>query len=278
MVPAMTLTEESTGKFAQAGDIKLHYNEAGSGEPVIMLHGGGPGASGWSNYQRNIAALSDSYRVLLVDLPGFGKSDYLALHESLPTVAARAVRDLMNTLGLDKANLVGNSMGGATSVTFAIDYPDRVDKLVLMGAAGFHLKSTFVPTPTEGIKVLNQVAKSPTKEGMRLIDLMVYDSSFLTDELLDQRLDAALANFRPDVVNEPPPPWRDFTQDLGKVKAKTLVIWGRDDRVVPFDGCLQYLWGLPDAQLHVFSKCGHWAQFEHPEEFNELVASFLKQR
>jgi pimeloyl-ACP methyl ester carboxylesterase len=273
------LTEESTSKFAQAGGVRLHYNEAGTGAAVIMLHGGGPGASGWSNFQQNLGFLSESHRVLLVDLPGFGKSDYVPLKESLPTVAARAVRDLMDTLGIEQASLIGNSMGGATSVTFAIDYPDRIDKLILMGAAGFHVKSTFVPMPTEGLKVLNQVARNPTKEGMRrLIELMVYDSSFLTDELLEQRLQAALANFRPEAANAAPPPWRDFTQELGKVKAKSLIIWGRDDRVVPFDGCLGFLWALPDAELHVFSKCGHWAQFEHPDEFNRLVASFLGAR
>ena len=121
-------------------------------------------------------------------------------------------------------------------------------------------------------------AMHPTKEGMRrLIELMVYDTSFLTDELLEQRFQAALATHRPDAAEAAPPPWRDFTQELGKVKAKSLVIWGRDDRVVPFDGCLGFLWALPDAELHVFSKCGHWAQFEHPQEFNSLVLNFLAQ-
>ena len=278
MTPTAQLTEESTSKFAQAGAIKLHYNEAGSGPAVIMLHGGGPGASGWSNFQRNLGQLSTAHRVLLVDQPGFGKSDYVPLKESLPTVSARAVRDLMDTLGIERASLIGNSMGGAASVTFAIDYPDRIDKLILMGAAGFHFKSTFVPMPTEGLKVLAQVAKHPTKEGMRrLIELMVYDTSFLTDELLEQRFQAALATHRAEAAEAAPPPWRDFTQELGKVKAKSLVIWGRDDRVVPFDGCLGFLWALPDAELHVFSKCGHWAQFEHPQEFNSLVLNFLAQ-
>ena len=274
MVPTAQLTDAGTSKFAQAGGIKIHYNEAGSGPAVIMIHGGGPGASGWSNYQRNVGPLSESYRVLLMDMPGFGKTDYVQSNESFPTITARTIRDLMDTLGIEKASLIGNSMGGASSVTFAIDYPDRIDKLVLMGAAGFHFKSMFVPTPTEGIKVLGQVAKNPTKEGMRrLIELMVYDTSFLTDELLEQRLEAALATHRPETGQAPP--WRDIALELSKVKAKTLVIWGRDDRVVPFDGCLGYLWGLPDAELHVFSKCGHWAQFEHPEGFNKLVLDFL---
>src|ERR1051325_8799505 len=99
MTPTAELTEESTSKYAQAGSIKLHYNEAGSGTVVVMLHGGGPGASGWSNFQRNIGPLSGSHRVLLVDQPGFGKSDYVPLTEPLPTITARAVRALLDTLG-----------------------------------------------------------------------------------------------------------------------------------------------------------------------------------
>ncbi len=275
MTAVAHLTEESTSKYAQAGSMRLHYNEAGAGDPVIMLHGGGPGASGWSNFQHNVGPLAEQYRTLLVDLPGFGKSDSVVLTEPRTQVGARAIRDLMDMLGIEKASLVGNSMGGGTSINFAIDYPDRIDKLVVMGSVGGG-QSILVPMPTEGIKVLNQVFANPTADGMRrLIQLMVFDSSFLTDELVQQRLSAALNPDHLEARKKSSSGQRDLSRDLDKVKAKTLVIWGRDDRVVPLDTGLRLLWGIPDAQFHVYSKCGHWAQTEHADEFNRLVADFL---
>lgn len=272
---ATEITQESTSKFATAGGVRIHYNEAGAGPVVVMCHGGGPGATGWSNFQRNIGPLSEEHRVILVDLPGYGQTDYLGQKEPFPTIAARTVKGLLDALNIDKANLVGNSMGGATSLTFALDYPDRLNRLVLMGAAGAG-QSMFIPMPSEGIKALMVARRNPTKETMRrLIELMVYDSSFLTDELLEQRLQGALATHRPETFNEPPAPNRELSEELGNVKAKTLIMWGRDDRVVPFDGCLRFLWGIPDSRLHVFSRCGHWCQFEHPDEFNRLVQDFV---
>jgi 2,6-dioxo-6-phenylhexa-3-enoate hydrolase len=275
MVAAITVTEAGTSKYAEAGKIRIHYNEAGAGPVAVMLHGGGPGASGWSNFQRNVGPFSERFRTLLVDLPGFGKSDSVAPNEPRSQFNARALRDLFDALGVERAHLIGNSMGGATALNFAIDYPDRIDRLVVMGAAGAG-QSLFVPMPTEGIRVLNQVFDNPTAEGMRrLIQFMVYDSSFLTEELLQQRLQAALNPQHLEARKKSAAAQRDLSRDLGKVKAKSLIVWGRDDRVVPLDGSLRLVWGIPDAELHIFGRCGHWAQFEHAEEFNRLVIDFL---
>jgi pimeloyl-ACP methyl ester carboxylesterase len=275
MVTQTQLTEQTTSRFAVADGLRIHYNEAGSGPAVVMLHGGGPGASGWSNFQRNVGPMSQRFHTLLLDQPGYGKSEPARQPEPSSQVGARVIRDLLDVLGIEKASLVGNSMGGATAINFAIDYPDRTDKLVVMGAAAVTFGgSIFAPAPTEGIRTLGEVRANPTADGMRrLIQLMVYDSSFLTDELLEQRLSAALANHRPG--EERGGGQRRLSEELGKVRAKTLIVWGRDDRVNPLDGGLRLLWGIPDAQMHVYSKCGHWARFEHADEFNRLVTDFL---
>ncbi len=269
---ATTLTAESTARDATLKGVKVHYNEAGSGPAVVMLHGGGPGATGWSNFNRNIGPLAANHRVILLDQPGYGGTDYLGSKDTFTEQSSRTLRDLLDHLGIDKCTPVGNSMGGGASLNFAIDYPDRTDKLVLMGAAAAGT-SLFVPQPTEGIKHLIETRKNPTIESMRkLINLMVYDASFLTDELLQQRLEGALATAR----SEPAPAIsRPLDQELGKVKAKTLIIWGANDLMAPLDGALKFLWGIPDSQVHIYSKCGHWAQFEHAPEFNRLVADFL---
>jgi 2,6-dioxo-6-phenylhexa-3-enoate hydrolase len=277
MAATASLTEQSTSKYAQVGDFRLHYNEAGTGPAVVMLHGGGPGASGWSNFQRNVGPFSERHRTLLVDMPGFGKSDSVVVTEPRSQLTARAVCGLLDSLRIERASFVGNSMGGAASINFAIDFPDRVDKLVVMGSAGAG-QSLFVPMPTEGIKVLNQVFDNPTADGMRrLIQLMVYDASFLTEELLEGRLQAALNPGHLEARKKSSSAQRNFAAELGNIKAKTLIIWGRDDRVVPLDTGLRLLWSIPGAQMHVFGNCGHWAQFEHAEEFNRLVVDFLAQ-
>jgi pimeloyl-ACP methyl ester carboxylesterase len=276
MATSSTLTEAGTSKYATVDGVKVHYNEAGSGAPVVMLHGGGPGASGWSNFGTNVGPLSERFRVILMDLPGFGKSDPVVVPGPRAAYNARIVSGLLKQLDLPKAHLIGNSLGGATSARTAIDFPDQVDKLVLMGAAGGGV-SYFVPQPPEGIKLLNDVFNNPTREGLeRMIRVFVYDSSFMTPELLEQRYRATVDNpAHLEARKKSSVGVEDLSAELSRIKAKTLLIWGRDDRFVPLDHGLSALWRIPDAQLHVYSKCGHWAQYEKSDEFNRLVTDFL---
>lgn len=276
-----TYTEADTSRYATVGGMKLHYNEAGSGaETVIMLHGGGPGAGGWSNFARNIEPFSGRYRTILLDCPGFNKSDPLVSTEARDLINANAVKGLMDTLGIKTAHLVGNSMGGASALRFALEYPDRTGRLVLMGAGGGG-QSLFSPLPLEGIKLLFRVYMQPTMENLKhMMTVFVYDQKQMTDELIQGRYENMmrskehLENFVKSAAN-PAAVLSDFTPRLHEVKAKTLITWGRDDRFVPLDHGLKFLWGIPDARLHVFSKCGHWAQWEHADAFNRLVLDFL---
>lgn len=276
-----TYTEADTSRFATVNGMKLHYNEAGSGaEAVIMLHGGGPGAGGWSNFARNIEPFAASYRTILLDCPGFNKSDPLVSTEARDLINANAVKGLMDALGIKTAHLVGNSMGGASALRFALEYPDRIGRLVLMGAGGGG-QSLFSPLPLEGIKLLFRVYMQPTMENLKhMMSVFVYDQKQMTDELIQGRYENMmrskehLENFVKSAAN-PAAVLSDFTPRLHEVKAKTLITWGRDDRFVPLDHGLKFLWGIPDARLHVFSRCGHWAQWEHADAFNRLVLDFL---
>lgn len=152
MTATEELTFESTSRFAEVdvdGPLKLHYHEAGSGPTIVLLHGGGPGASSWSNFSRNIAVLAQHFHVLAVDQPGYGHSDKRAEHEQFNRYAARALKGLFDQLELGRVPLVGNSLGGGTAVRFALDYPDRAGRLVLMGPGGLSI-NLFAPDPTEG--------------------------------------------------------------------------------------------------------------------------------
>jgi pimeloyl-ACP methyl ester carboxylesterase len=279
-----TLTEASTSRTVRAGDINLHYNEAGSGDALIMLHGGGPGASGWSNFRGNIGPMSARFRVLLVDMPGFGKSDKPDYEGGQGAYNARALRDMMDKLGIQKAHFIGNSLGGHVALKFALDYPDRTGRLVAMAPASANMVTTMSPMPTEGIKLLQGYYRppGPSKERLKaFIELLVYDSSWLTDEIINERYEKSV---EPEIVawsrkmgprpGRIEPIWREFD----KITHHTLLIWGRDDRVVPLDGALFMMHRMKNAQLHVFPQCGHWAMVERTAEFNSLCMDFLSHK
>lgn len=283
-----SITESSTSRFARIKegelDMQLHYNDTGTGsgvETVVMLHGSGPGASGWANFNRNVEPfVAAGYRVVLMDCPGWSKSDAVVSTGSRSDLNARALKGLMDAIGLDKAHLIGNSMGGHSAVAFALANPQRVGKLVLMGG-GTGGPSPFVPMPTEGIKLIGALYREPTIENLkRMMNVFVYDTSNLTEALFKARLDNMLTrrdhleNFvKSAEIN--PKQFPDVGHRLGEIAAPTLLIWGRDDRFVPLDVGLRLLAGLQKADLHVFSRCGHWAQWEHADKFNRLVLDFL---
>jgi pimeloyl-ACP methyl ester carboxylesterase len=263
--------------FLQAGGVRLHYNDIGAGSPVLCLHGGGPGASGWSNFSQNVPALSAKYRLLLVDMPQFGRSEKVVIQEGRLTYVARVLKDFLDRLGIAKAHMIGNSMGAQTAFKFAMDYPDRIDRLVAMGN-GAVTQTVFTPRPTEGVKLIQGFYKGagPTREKLRrLIETLVYDSSFLTDALLEQRFAAANDPETVALWAKNPPPNEDIMHLLGKVECRTLLIWGLEDRFAPIEGGLAQLKRLKDARLHVFAQCGHWAQVERAREFERLVLDFL---
>lgn len=281
-----TITDASTSRLVRIKegnlDLQLHYNDAGNGEQtVVMLHGSGPGASGWSNFHRNVEPLvAAGYRVILMDAPGWSKSDPIVSTGSRSDLNATALKGLMDVLKIDKAHLIGNSMGGHSAVAFALANPSRVGKLVLMGG-GTGGVSSFVPMPTEGIKLIGALYRDPSLENLkRMMNVFVYDTSALTEDLFRLRLDNMLSrrdhleNFVKSAQANPKQ-FPDVGHRLGEISAETLVIWGRDDRFVPLDTGLRLVAGLQKADLHVFSRCGHWAQWEHAEKFNRMVLEFL---
>lgn len=288
MTDTVTHTDSATSKFVNVmeggTELRVHYNDTGAGkETLVMLHGSGPGASGWANFYRNVDAFANAgYRVILVDFPGWGKSDSIVCAGSRSDLNARVLKGVLDTLGIERAHLVGNSMGGHSAAAFALSYPERVGKLVLMGG-GTGGPSQFVPMPTEGIKLLQGLYREPTLENLKkMLNVFVYDASTMTDDLMQARLDNMLArrdhleNFVKSLAANPKQ-FPDYGHRLNEIKAPALVIWGRDDRFVPMDVGLRLVWGLPNADLHVFGRCGHWAQWEHAERFNQMLLDFLRQ-
>jgi 4,5:9,10-diseco-3-hydroxy-5,9,17-trioxoandrosta-1(10),2-diene-4-oate hydrolase len=286
----MTEPVAGNGRFADTAMMRLHYHEAGQGEegspPVVLLHGGGPGASAWSNFGRNLPVFAGQFRTLMLDQPGFGESDKPPVEGNYFTFSARALVSFLDHLGVERVHLVGNSLGGGTAVRFALNYPDRAGKLVLMGPGGLSL-NVFSPDPTEGVSKLAQFAAppGPSKEKMAaFLRTLVFRQNLITDELIDERYEIAskpeaLAamvrlgmSFYDPATSEDGMLWRE----VHRLKNEVLLIWGREDRVNPLDGALVPLKQIRKAQLHVFSGCGHWAQLEKFDEFNRLALNFLE--
>lgn len=189
------ITYESTSRFAQVrDDLRLHYHEAGVGNDttIVLLHGGGPGASSWSNFARNIPVLAQRFHVLAVDQPGYGRSDKPTEHPQYFVHSASALKDLLDTLGItDRVHLLGNSLGGGAAVRFALDYPERAGRLVLMGPGGLSV-NLFAPDPTEGVKNLGRFSYEPTRENLEaFLRIMVFDQSLITPELVEERFASA---------------------------------------------------------------------------------------
>ncbi len=279
---ATELTEAGTSRYAKVGDLNIHYNDTETaGSAVICLHGAGPGASSWSNFVRNVGPLSQRHRVILADMPNYGKSDDFIGND--PDLNVHVTVGLMDALGIEKAHLIGNSAGASASLNLAVDHPDRVLKIVAMGPGS--RASTFVPQPTEGIKVLSAGHMNPSMEALRaLANVMLYDSSQISDEALQVRVDTALRHLDAHRKNREAAQreGRGFTgrpmgpaRDYSTIQCPVLPVWGRDDRVNPFDTGLVLLRDIRTANMFIFNNCGHWAQFEHADAFNRLVLDFL---
>lgn len=279
-------TFESTRRELPTEAGVLRYHEAGDGPPLLMLHGSGPGVTGWRNFGDNLAAFAPHFRCLVLELPGFGVSDTTDQH---PMVAAiPAVGRFLDGLGLDSVDVIGNSMGGGVASRLAITQPDRVRRLVTVGGIGRNLLS---PAPGEGINLLVDFTENPTRD--RLVSWlrsMVYDQSMVTEELIEQRwaqatdpetmevsrrmysraaIEAAFAAAGSSA--RVTPGWAQFDQ----IRAQTLITWGRDDRVSPMDMMLIPMRTIPDVQVHIFSQCGHWAMIEQKQAWESVVLAFL---
>ncbi|WP_234532361.1 alpha/beta fold hydrolase [Streptomyces shenzhenensis] len=260
--------------------------ETGEGPVLVMLHGGGPGAGGVSNYQQNLPALAEHFRVILPDQPGFGGS-YRPTEEdlrqrSITEITVDALYQALDSLGIGTFHLLGNSLGGAAAIAMAQQRPDRVTRLVLMAPGGGWLP--FGPTPTEGQKEMFRYYNGggPSEKKMAaFIRTMVYDHKQFGEDVVRTRYESSLDESHVAFYHlynaafarrgGMDPLWRD----LHRIKAPTLLLWGRDDRTITLDGAQLMLKQIRDVQLHVFGKCGHWVQLERQPEFDRMVTDFL---
>lgn len=283
----VTLTKEmATRDITLPSGAHIRYYQAGleTSPPVVLLHGSGPGATGWSNFSGNIGAIAEAgFHVLAPDMPGWGDSDAQSFKDMDHDAT---LIEFLDAVGIDRASVVGNSMGAHTAVRFATLHPDRITHLVTMGASlGRGAASLFGPGdgPSEGLKVLVRAYKDPSPENMKsLVEIMTFDKQrFATPELTKARSEAALArpehltNYVEGLAHGAPIPIKVDRAKIPDIAVPTLLIHGKDDRVLHFEVSLWLLANIANARLLLLNRCGHWAMIEHADEFNRAVVDFL---
>ncbi|NGP04941.1 alpha/beta fold hydrolase [Rhodococcus sp. 14C212] len=265
----------------------IFFAETGEGPAVLLLHGGGPGASGVSNYSRNIGELARKFRVIVPDLPGYGRSSKGVDRSDPFGYLADNIRGLLDRLNLGRAHLVGNSYGGACALRLALDTPERVEKMVLMGPGGI---GTTRALPTPGLQSLLSyyTGDGPSRDKLEsfIRKYLVFDGATVPAEVIDERYRSSID---PAVVADPPlrrpsgpgalrTLWgMDFTRDrrLRRLATPTLVIWGADDKVNRPSGGRMLAHTMPNCDLLLAATTGHWVQWERADFFNAVTTAFL---
>jgi pimeloyl-ACP methyl ester carboxylesterase len=264
------------GAVADAGGLKTNYLEAGEGPPVLLIHGSGPGVTAYANWRLVIPALAERFRVIAPDMVGFGFSERPAdVQFSLTTWADQALA-LMDALNIAKASIVGNSFGGAIGLRMATQQPGRVDRLVLMGSMGVSFPIT------EGLERV--WGYEPSFENMRqVLDVFAYSRDLVNDELAEVRYRASIQpGFQESFSAMFPAPRQRWVEAMAtpedQIRAlphRTLMIHGREDQVIPMENSIRLFTLIPDSDLHLFGRCGHWSQIERSTQFNRIVGDFL---
>ncbi len=265
------------GKYAEVGGgITMHYHDAGSGERgvVLFVHGSGPGASGWSNFKGNYPFLAEhGYRTIVPDTMGYGystKPEEGAF--SLADVAAQ-YKGLLDALGVERASVVGNSQGGAIAITMALEYPETVDKLVLMAPGALESRDTYMQM--QGIKTMIRVLykEGISPETMRKVfTLQLHDESLITDAIIEERYQVARTQHKDNIARIQVHNQEDR---LPEIHCPVLCFWGADDKFCPPTGATKIAERCPNSRTVLISRCGHWVMVEYEKLFNGLTLQFL---
>lgn len=274
------ITPAEVGKTAIVDGLSTNYLEAGEGnaDSVLLLHGAGPGVTSWANWRTNMPVFAERFRVVAPDAPGFGHTERRPGQQYSMDFWATHTVGLMDELGIDKADIVGNSFGGALTLAMAARFPERIGRFVLMGSGGLN----FVPS--EAVQLTS--AYQPSIDKMRVImrDCFAYDPSIVTDELIVSRYETSnlpgheqcyteiFAQIKASNMQLLTTP----EEQIAQIPHEALVIHGREDKMVPLSCAVRFHELLANSELHVFGKCGHWTQIERQEAFDRMVIEFFE--
>ncbi len=272
------ITGSSTSLFVPVKGVNIHYNDVGEGEPILCLHGGGPGATAWSNFKQNIPVITGAgRRMIMMDMPGYGKSEFPdGCSEDFFDFMGEMIDTFLSALDIEGAvDIIGNSLGGQAALGLERINGERIKHVVLIGSQPTSAGIVIQPQPQEALRnIFNYYAgEGPTLDKMRrLVESLLYDSSWVSDETLQERFEASKDPGQMRLLGLPR---RDLYSELDQIACPTLLIWGQEDKGGALEVGLQLLKRMQDARMHIFQRCGHWAQVEHQAEFERVVLNFF---
>ncbi|MQF48731.1 alpha/beta fold hydrolase [SAR202 cluster bacterium AC-647-N09_OGT_505m] len=269
--------------FATVDGIRTHYVAAGEGPPLLLLHGLSASLIAWAP---NIEPLSQKFTVYALDMPGRGDSDKPNIDYRVPA-AAGFIKKFMDVLGIERASLAGCSMGGMIALRTALDYPDRVENLVLVDAAGLGRELTWY-VRFASLPLVGEILQTPSLRGTSAsLKYIFYNHSLIQEGFLHEiyrrrklpgAKQAELKMIRGAVGLHGVHKQWIMTEDLRHLDIPILIVWGAQDRIIPVNHAHNAAREAPGVKLHVFDQCGHWPQMEKSREFNQLVSDFLSEQ
>jgi 4,5:9,10-diseco-3-hydroxy-5,9,17-trioxoandrosta-1(10),2-diene-4-oate hydrolase len=255
--------------------LRLHYLDEGSGPVVVWLHGSGPGASGFSNFKGNYPAfVAAGYRNIVLDLPGFGRSDKPEDVQYHLDFFVDCLSALLAFIGVERCTLLGNSLGGAIALGLALRQPLMVESLILLAPGGVEERETYFKM--EGIlRMVSLFNAGPIglEEMRSMMRLQLFDDSILPESLLQERVAVAVTQPRNLFSTMMVP---NLEARLGEILCPILGFWGNNDNFNPVSGAQRIIDGAPNARFVVLNRCGHWVQVEHRDLFNRSGIDFLQ--
>jgi pimeloyl-ACP methyl ester carboxylesterase len=277
----MSLSPSEHGKSIQAMGLATNYHDMGSGDPIILLHGSGPGVSGWANWGRIMPTLAQRFRVIAPDLAGYGYTQLDSSAQYTMDYWLQHLHEFIDALGLTKVSLVGNSFGGALATNFNLRYPGRIKRAVVMAGP----VCTFKVTPA-----LHMAwgYSNPTPASMReLLTVFASNPNIISDELIQLRHEASNRpgyreayesmfplNKRQDTLDA----WGLCDEQFRSFENEWLFLHGLDDVIVPADVSLRAARSIPRSQAHFFSRCGHWIMVEQADRFCRALLDFFSEK
>ena len=271
--PSLPIPE---GRYVQtANGQRIHYLESGGGDPVVFIHGSGPGASGYSNFKGNYPWLAErGLRTIVPDLPGYGLSSKPDDVEYVLEFFVTTLAGFLDALGVGRCVLIGNSLGGAIAIQYALERPQAVSKLILMGPGGLEDRAVYFQM--EGIqKMMTDFAAGVLDaQGMRrLLSILVYDPRHITDELVAERVPVCARQPKAVLATMRVP---NLSDRLPQLHCPILGFWGFNDKFCPASGATKMLERCPNARFVLVNRCGHWVMVEHRDMFNQACLDFLR--
>ncbi len=268
------MTLPPKGQFAKVGAFDVHYLTFGSGEPVVFLHGSGPGASGYSNFKHNINNIVNSGRqAIIIDMIGFGYSSKPTDIDYTPELFCEVIVTAIQKMGIDTFDLVGNSLGGAVAIQAAVSHPDKVKSLILMAPGGIEEPDVYQSMPGIAKMTKLYMGEEVGRDALgRILKMLVYQESVVDDALIDERF-AIFETQPPEVLSRLV--FHNMENELKNIQCPILGFWGQKDEFTPVGGAKKILDRCANSSFTILSDCGHWVMVEYADLFNHHVTYFL---